>query len=201
MEVIISFLKEYESIIDFIQYTGFFLISIMLYRKTGNIKYLQGVVDEMNYQKGNYFLTEKVDENGEVVKETNPSLKFTQKFNDLVPVYRLNKATNELEKTDEYIDIQEQINSFKEQALQSMLDRFMPKLVDETADFTNVKGDLDMLSESFAVAEEYREKFGLSDTATIQDIFKEVEKYSVALKEKLNKGAKDDEKENVEEKE
>lgn len=149
MDYIMNFLKEYEGIVSFIQGLAFVIISIMLYRKTGNIKYLQGVIEEMNYQKGSYFLTENIDKKtGEVIKDTNPSLKYAQSFNSKVPIYRLNKVTNELEKTDEFIDVQETINSFKEQALESMLERFMPKLVDDTADYTNVKGDLDMLTES-----------------------------------------------------
>lgn len=212
MSDFMNFLREYESVIDFLQALIFIIISLMLYRKTGNIKYLQGAIDNMNYQKGSYFLTENVDEKtGEVVKTENPSLKFSQSFNSLVPIYRLNKVTNELEKTDEFVDIQEQINSLKEQALESMLDRFMPKLVDETADYTNVKGDLDMLTESFAVAEEYREKFNLGDNVTIQDIFQYVDNYSKELKKKLEtktqvveeikQGVQGNEKENVKESE
>lgn len=198
MENFMNFLKDYGSIIDIFQYIGFFLISIMLYRKTGNIKYIQGVIDNMNYQKGSYFLAEKTDKDtGEVVKETNPSLKYSQSFDNLVPIYRLNKATNELEKTDDFIDIQEQINSFKEQALESMFERFMPKIEDGMADYSNLKGDLDMLTESFAVAEEYREKFGLSDSASIQDIFKYVDNYSKELKKKLEEGAIESEKKKI----
>jgi hypothetical protein len=130
-------------------------------------------------------VTEKVDKKtGEVSVESSTS---SQSFKNLVPVYRLNKVTNELEKTDDFIDVQQQIESFKDMALQSMLERFMPnqKLIDQTADFTAVKGDLDMLTETFDIAEEYREKLGMSDTATVQEIYAKMKSYSEDLKSKI----------------
>ena len=186
MQQFMKVLQEYDKVINILQVIFFFIISIMLYRKTGNIKYLQEVLtDIMKYRTENYNVTETVDKkSGEVtLTSSTPS----QSFKNLVPVYRLNKVTNELEKTDDFIDVQQQIESFREMTLQSMLERFMPnqKLVDETADFTNVKGDLDLLTETFDVAEEYREKFGMSETATVQEIFAKMKSYSEDLKSKI----------------
>lgn len=184
MQNFIQFFTDYEKIISIIEFVVFFIFSIMLYRKTGNIKYLTEVVDKMKYRTAHYNVTECTDKKtGEVKTVVN---RCSQSFDKLVPIYRLNKVTNELEKTDEFIDIQEQIESYKEMALQSMLERFMPKLVDDTADYTAIKGDLDFLTESLDIAEEYREKFGLSDTATTQDIFSHMKKYSEELKVALD---------------
>lgn len=185
MEILKQFLIEHEKVIDLVQVVFFFIISIMLYRKTGNIKYLKECVHEMKYRTPNYNVTEKTDKKtGEVVTTI---VRASQDFSKLVPIYRLNKTTNELEKTEDFIDLQEQIESYKEVALQSMLERFMPKLVDETADFVNVKGDLDMLTECFDVAEEYREKLGLDDTMSIQEVYKHMTEYSKTLADNIEK--------------
>lgn len=197
MQNLIQFFTDYEKIILIIAFAVFFILSVMLYPNTGKIKYLTEVVDKMKYRSANYNVTECTDnKTGEIKTVVN---RCTQSFEKLVPLYRLNKVTNELEKTDEFVDIQEQIESYKEMALQSMLERFIPKLVDDTADYTAVKGDLDFLTESLEIAEEYREKFGLSDTVTTQEIFSHMKKYSdelkVALDNAKNGGVKGEKKE------
>jgi hypothetical protein len=47
--------------------------------------------------------------------------------------------------------------------------------------------DLTKLGELYTVAEKYREEFGLSDEMSVKDIFEEVKKRSLVLKENLNK--------------
>lgn len=195
MQNFIQFFNDYEKIVSIIEFIVFFVISIMLYRKTGNIKYLKEVVDDMRYRTPSYNVTETLDKKtGETTVQVQ---RATQSFDKLVPIYRLNKVTNELEKTDEFVDIQEQIESYKEMALQSMLDRFMPKLVDETADYTHVQNDLDYLTECFNVAEDYRERLNLSESASVQDVFAKMKEYSDRLKsdlENYQKGGKEVEK-------
>lgn len=184
MQNFMSFLQEYEKVIDIIQVIFFFIISIMLYRKTGNVKYLTEALEEMKFRTASYNVTEKADDKtGEVKTEV---LRASQSFNKLVPIYRLNKVTGELENTGEFVDIQEQIDSFKETALNSMLERFMPQVVDDTADLTQVDNDLDFLAESFDIAEEYRERFNLPDKMSHKEIFAHMKDYSVKLSEKLN---------------
>lgn len=128
-----------------------------------------------------------------------------QTFETLKPVYRLNPATNELEKTDEVIDIQEIINSCRETCLQTVLERFFPtetteNVVQET--YSNMLDDLDYFREMSNVAEEYKIKLGLPADLSIQQVFEKVQTKSNDLKsqlEKLKEQKKDEKKEDVEE--
>lgn len=66
-------------------------------------------------------------------------------------------------------------------------ERNVSSVSDEIADMTEDLSDLTKLGELYTVAEKYREEFGLSDDLSVKDIFEEVEKRSLVLKEKLNK--------------
>lgn len=115
-----------------------------------------------------------------------------QKFSNLKPVYRLNKATNELELTDEVIDIQELVNSCKEVALNAILDRFLPQIAtsDEIVTVNRMQDDLDTMCEAINLAESYRQKYNLSDKLTYTEIFDTIYNKSVELKEKVDKSQK-----------
>ena len=62
---------------------------------------------------------------------------------------------------------------------------------DDIADMTEDLADLTKLGELYSVAEKYREQFGLSDEMSVKDIFEEVEKRSLALKNDINKMKED----------
>lgn len=66
-------------------------------------------------------------------------------------------------------------------------ERNISSVSDDVADMTEDLSDLTKLGELYAVAERYREQFGLSDEMSVKDIFKEVQERSLALKEDLNK--------------
>lgn len=124
-------------------------------------------------------------------------------------VYRLNKATNELEKTGEKVNLQEIINSCIETALDRALDRLMPKVEQEKdiVDLELMREDLDVAMEVSNRAEEYRSKFNLPDNYSINDIFNhvslEAEKLDTKLKTvqemKKTEVIKNEEKEIIEE--
>lgn len=161
--------------------------------KTGGLKNLLKECVEMNYK----FKTQK-----DVWQSKGQSFETTK------PVYRLNKATGELELTDETVDLQEVINSCLDSALDRVLDRLMPKVqeVEDVAELDTMREDLDFAMQTCDLAEEYREKYNLPETYSVQDIFNEVAKKAEILKAKvdtyqaLKKGVnKDEKKETIEE--
>nr|DAW33542.1 MAG TPA: hypothetical protein [Microviridae sp.] len=66
-------------------------------------------------------------------------------------------------------------------------ERNVSTISDDIADMTEDLSDLTKLGELYTVAEKYREEFGLSDEMSVKDIFEEVKKRSLVLKENLNK--------------
>ena len=89
------------------------------------------------------------------------------------PVYRYNKATDELELTDEVIDLQECIDSCRDSALNAILERFLPtETVDEISELRDeYADDLDFATEMLDKAEYYREKFNLPTDMSVTEIF------------------------------
>ena len=121
----------------------------------------------------------------------NDKLADGQIFDPLVPQYKLNKHTDELEEQPDKLDVQKLINSNKECALDKMLDKLMP--YDETG-ADNLQGriddtydDLDVLSEAMDTAEDYRDKLGLTPETSLMDVYRAVDKYRLELREELNK--------------
>lgn len=98
-----------------------------------------------------------------------------QTFDKLKPVYRLNKVTGELVKTDEVIDIDEVVQSCKEQTLDYILEKFMPENINDMPISEQIVSsyddDLDTLRDLGNIADEYRERFNLSESMSISDIY------------------------------
>lgn len=111
-----------------------------------------------------------------------------QNFSPTKPVYRLNKATNELEKTDETADLQEVINSCIDTALDRALDRLLPKIqeAEDVAQLDVMREDLDFAMEACNRAEEYREKYNLDDSLSVNEIYAHVAKQAEILKAKID---------------
>ncbi|QXN75045.1 hypothetical protein [Microvirus mar13] len=111
-------------------------------------------------------------------------------FSEYKDAYVLNPATNELEKLPTQENIQERINSFLECALDRALEKFMPKNVVERDDvaeeYAASRVDLADLADAMEIAEQYRERFGLSENASMADIYARVDKEAAALKAKLD---------------
>ncbi len=98
-----------------------------------------------------------------------------QTYDKIVPVYRLNKVTGELVKTDEVIDINEVVQSCKDQTLDYILDKFLPEQLNQLPIseqvISSLDDDLDTLRDLGNIADEYRERFNLSDSMSISDIY------------------------------
>lgn len=124
-----------------------------------------------------------------------------QNFSPIKPVYRLNKATNELEKTDETVDLQELINSGIELALDRALDRLLPKIqeAEDVAQLDVMREDLDFAMEACNRAEEYREKYNLDDSLSVNEIYAHVAKEAEILKAKIDTAKSIKEQENIKE--
>lgn len=116
-----------------------------------------------------------------------------QSFSNLKPVYRLNKATGELEETDEVVDITELVNSYKDIALDNILERFIPavnqKISDDIVEYNEMSDDVDIMREMSERAESYREKYHLSEDLTVSQVFDEVQKRSAELKTRIDKAS------------
>lgn len=124
-----------------------------------------------------------------------------QSFNALKPVYRLNKATNVLELTDDFVDVEEIARSCYQTCLDMILERFLPGqnsvLSDQVAEREQLMSDIDLMQESFMLADEYRERYGLSADLTTAQVFERMQQMSkvlsdeIAAKESAIKSAKD----------
>uniref|UniRef100_A0AAU8B8D1 Uncharacterized protein n=1 Tax=Dulem virus 82 TaxID=3145793 RepID=A0AAU8B8D1_9VIRU len=134
----INFFNQYG---DYIFFAVYLLVSFVLYFRTRNNKYLMEVLNEVKYRLPDY-------------REREPA--EAQSFDTMKPVYRLNKQTNELELTDEVIDMQELLNSAKDYCLSACLERFLPtQTVDETvAQRDAYYDDLDIMTQYYDIADE-----------------------------------------------
>lgn len=162
-----EFLQNYEKYIDIATNLIFVVLSILLFFKTKDTKYLLGVIEEMN--------KEKIKTKG-------------QTFDNLVQVYRLNKSTNILEPTDDFIDVQELVNSSLETSLDRMLNRLMPieTAEDTIQDNIDIMEDkLDTMASLINIANEYRTAKGLSADLSIEEVYKSMQNDSETLKVKL----------------
>ena len=136
----------------------YLIVSLVLFFRTKDVKYIKGVSD---YQ------------------ETEPVKAQSFEGAQFKPVYRLNKSTGELELTDEVIDVQALIDSCRDVCLQACLERFLPQEGQEDViqgQYDQYSDDLDQMSDLLETAEQYRDEFGLSPMATMEEIFAEVAK-------------------------
>lgn len=111
-----------------------------------------------------------------------------QTFSETRPAYVLNESTNELERLPSDEDIQAKIDSFLSSALDRILERYLPQDVedsDDVADYASVKSDLSDLGEMYERAEEYRERYGLPDTMTVNEVFSAVQAKADELAKKI----------------
>lgn len=162
-----------------------FIFSVINLCKTRNIKKFKEDLNEMKtIYRSEHYVSGAVD--------TNKG----QSFNELKDVYKLNKATGELEKTDDKINIQSLINSAVDTALTSMLERFLPE-IDDTSDvvqFNALIDDLDYMLEMSNRAEKWKDELGLDKNLSISETFTAMSVKADDLKksliEKTNEKAK-----------
>lgn len=114
-----------------------------------------------------------------------------QTFNPLVKQYKLDKHSDELIEKADMLDVQQLINSAVDTCLDRALARLMPEPTVEDGSISERLADtedaLDTLSEAFALADDYREKFNLSADLSVFDVFDRVRQYSDELQAQLDK--------------
>lgn len=119
-----------------------------------------------------------------------------QTFDRTKPVYRLNKSTGSLEKTDEKVDIIEMVQSCVQTTLESILERYLPngndKHSQDVYEYDRMQDDLDMLMNAGNRLDAWREKLGLSEFATFDDIQKAILQAHSELGKKIYGGVDDE---------
>lgn len=172
MDIVYKFLSENSVLIDYFTLFIYVVFSVLLFRKTGDIKYLKGVLEDMKFRTSQF---NKQTDNAKVT------------YSNIKPQYRLNKQTDKLEQVGT-IDINEQVNSYDVQTLAKIYERFFPTSdIDDTIYEKNViADDLDLMQETFSVAESYRQKYNLSEDLSMKEVFSSVKKQYDTLTEKIN---------------
>lgn len=163
-----EFLQNYEKYIEIATNLIFVILSIMLFLKTKDTKYLIGVLEDMK--------------NKEQTKG--------QTFDNCKQVYRLNKATNVLEPTDDYIDIQELVNSSLETALDRVLNRLMPTDTEEDVVRQSVdimEDELDVMSNLIEKANQYKIDNNLDLNMSVNDVYLHMSNKAKFMCEQLEK--------------
>lgn len=163
-----------EKLFSLLFFVGVFIMSVVNFFRTGRLSNgaKKFIIEEVN--------TLKKDTSG-----------YSQTFSEEVPDYVLNPVTNELEESPIPKNVQKYIESYIDTALDRVIERFLPENVvevdddDNVADYTQMYEDLAYAGEVFDIAEEYRDKFNLPDTMSVQDVFNYVEKMSQDMAERL----------------
>lgn len=113
-----------------------------------------------------------------------------QSFSEYKKDYVLNSATNELEVLPNPVNIQAKIDSYLECALDRVLERLTPKVVEERdtiqEDFQNSVDDLASLGEAMEVAEEWRDRLELPASYNMAQIYAAVDERAQKLKKSLS---------------
>lgn len=165
---------NFDSVLSLLFFVSIFVVSVINFFRTGRLSNgaKKFITDEVNMLK----------------KDTSG---YSQTFSEEVPDYVLNPVTNELEESPIPKNVQKYIESYIDTALDRVIERFLPENVveaegeDNVADYTQMYEDLAYAGEVFDIAEDYRDKFNLPDTMSVQDVFEYVEKMSEDLAERL----------------
>lgn len=144
--------------------------------------------------------------NFKTLKSVAPDKEKGQTFSKTQPVYRLNKATGELELTDEVVNIQAIIDSCLDTCLDRALDRLLPKVEEQKdiADLELMREDLDVAMQGTVLAEKYKAQYNLDPKMSLEDVFAYVSNQAEILKAKIDTAkqiseeVKDDAQKNVE---
>lgn len=126
-----------------------------------------------------------------------------QEFSETIKDYILDPVTNELEESPVPKNVQEEIQSYIDVALDRALERFLPNVEAEVDDveqnYTEMSQDLASIGDAFDLAEEYREKLGLGADVPVAEVFNKMAERAETLKQSLlSKTTKKEEKQNVE---
>lgn len=189
-----EFIINYPELFQLFENVVYILVSVLVLKFTGCNSLLKIICRrlEMKYKTEKEALTENAKIEG-------------QTFEKNIPVYRLNKATGELEDSGEVVDIDALVNSSKETALSFALDRFIPQEeYDEVKEVYDImRDDLDLAQELTSVADSYRQKFGLGADVSVNDVFtyvrKKADELGSLIKEKEKEVTENEKKKVIEE--
>lgn len=116
-----------------------------------------------------------------------------QTFSNLKPVYRLNKSTGQLEKTEDFIDIDEIVRSSLTTTLDYILDKFLPNSMgvsDEVFERDVLNDKLDVMQNAFEFAEELKEKYKLDKNLSMTEVFAKVKEMSINISKDIEEKQK-----------
>lgn len=128
-------------------------------------------------------------------KQKNSGTSFSNVKKEVI----YDEDTNSLIETGDVIDLQEQLNSFKESSLDCILERFMPVSRDELnkcssdeilVSMQESKKDLLELGDMLEQVEDFRDQFGLSPFAPVSDILAEAQRRQKELAVEIDKHMK-----------
>lgn len=179
-----------ENVLSLLCFIGAFIFGIVNFFRTGRLNnsaknFIKGEVEEL---------------------KTRPNRVAVQTFSEERTDYILNKATNLLEESPLKVNVQKEIQSHVESCLEFVLEALNNpesyvqdgdnvKVVDSVAERNAMNEDLAYAGDIFDLAEEYRERFGLSADMSVQDIFAHVQKYSDEMGKRLQEQGKNTESE------
>ncbi len=174
-----------DSIVSLILFIVSVVVSLINFFRTGNLskiakKYIKGELETMKGYK-------------------KPVKAYMQEFSEVRDTYVLNTVTNVLEKSPLKEPVQEKIQSYASTCLGNVLELLLNpdnykepenvKVVDDVALHNDVEEDLAYMGDVFELAEGYREKFGLPDTMSVEQVFAKVGEYSKQLADKIQEQA------------
>lgn len=156
------------------------ILAIIEFKSSRDVKTLKSNLKEICDDMGKFRLPD-YQEDIKFDKSTQ-----RQKFSKYSPEYVYNEDTEELKATGGKIDNQAIIDSYIDTCFEKVLEKFLPDLIDKAqpdsdgvyGDSTQVKQDLADFASMLDVAEDYREKYNLSDELNAIQIFDAVKKLS-----------------------
>lgn len=159
------------------------VVAFIVYKRTGNLKKSIQIMQEVDEKLMKYRMSDYRQENHEEVSTTG------QTFSNFETQYKYNKNTKMLEELPNKRDIQAEIDSYKNCALDYILEKFLPaggQIQEVTTRLNKYEDDLFEMSKLSQLAEDYKDRFGLSEDLSIEDVFAEVSKQSDLLKTQID---------------
>lgn len=172
LEQVLQVVNDFGLLISVL--VGFLCFLVTLFR-TGSVQ--KAIKNLKEYEE---MIKYKVAEKPQEVKE--------QEFSKTITDYILDPVTNELNESPIPKDVDAEIQSHKDVALEVALERFLPDDVqtsDKIADYADMSADLSVLADAIDLAEDYREQYNLPDDMTTKQIFAFVQKQSDDLKQSI----------------
>lgn len=167
---------DFEFIFRIVQIALYAILCVVTYVRTGSLKTVvstlnKEVFDMKTVRSPNY-------------RADSDNLGFTP--DNFRTEYSLNAHTHELEELPERTDLAELIKSSLDTCFEAALKRLLPDPeqteLDVQDEYSQSISDLDALVEAFNVADEWRERLGLEDTTSVDEVYKAMAKKSSELR-------------------